>query len=249
LINCEDWGRVEFDGKATIKEVLVRNIALRLTAGILLITAGVFLLLDRFGVIPSILPFIWTALFAASGVVFVIFYAMDRRHWWALIPGFTLIGLSATTGTALFFTDLIGEWGGALFLGGVALGFWLVFALHREHWWAGIPAGVLSTLAVVAGIGSSSIGLDTGAVFFIGLGLTFLLIYIVPPLRGRMFWPLIPAAILLVMGFVIGTPYIEALSYAGPAALILVGGYFIVRALVRSPSSDDVSAKEQAEEG
>jgi hypothetical protein len=248
LINCEDWRRVEFDRKTAIKEVLVRNFALRLIAGFLLIAAGIFLLLDRFGVVPSILPYIWTALFAASGVVFVFVYATDRRHWWALIPGFTLIGLSATSGGALFFADLIGEWVGALFLGGVALGFWLIFALHREQWWAGIPAGVLSTLAAVVGVGSSSLGIGAGAVFFIGLGLTFLLIYIVPPLSGRMIWPLIPAAILLLLGFVISTPYIEALNYVGAAALILGGGYLIVRALVRSPSSDDASSREQAEE-
>ncbi len=223
----------------------MKSFGLRAIGGGLLIIAGIFLLLDRFGVIPDILPYVWIALFAASGVVFLLVYATDRRHWWALIPGFTLLGLSATSGTAIFWEDFIGDMGGALFLGGIALGFWLIYALHREHWWAGIPAGVLTTLAAVATPGLTAGGIETGAVFFIGLGLTFLLIFIVPTPRGRMKWPLIPAAILLFMGFVLGTPYIDLLSYLGPAALILGGGYFIFRALQRSPSSDPDQTKEE----
>lgn len=225
----------------------MRDFRLRLAGGILLIAAGIFLFLERAGVIGSILPYVWVALFAASGVVFLLVYATNRQHWWALIPGFALIGLSATSGTAVFMPDLIGDLGGTLFMGGIALSFWLIFALHRERWWAGIPAGVLTTIAVVAGIGQDAVGLDTGAVFLIGLGLTFLLIYIVPPQSGRRLWPLITAAILLSIGVIILTPYVEALNYVGPAALILGGGYFLLRAL-RGSSSSDTSSQEQSEE-
>jgi hypothetical protein len=214
----------------------MKGYGLRLAGGILLIAAGLILLLDRFGVVPNVLPYIWIALFAASGVVFVIVYATDRRHWWALIPGFTLLGLSVVSGSAVFLSDFVGELGGAIFLGGIALAFWLIFILHREHWWAGIPAGVLTTLAVVAGIGTAMQGLAVGVIFFIGLGLTFLLLYVVPPPSGRMVWPLIPAGILLVMGILMGTPYVEALNYVGPVALILGGGYFLYRSL-RGPSA------------
>ena len=87
----------------------MKNFGLRAIGGGLLIIAGIFLLLDRFGVIPDILPYVWIALFAASGVVFLLVYATDRRHWWALIPGFTLLGLSATSGTAIFWEDFIGD--------------------------------------------------------------------------------------------------------------------------------------------
>jgi hypothetical protein len=130
-------------------------------------------------------------------------------------------------------------------LGDIALSFWLIFALHREHWWAGIPAGVLTTVAVVAGAGSSLAGIDSGVVFFIGLGLTFLLIFIVPTQRGRMTWPLIPAAILIIMGVIIATPYIELLNYLGPAALILGGGYFLFRSLRGSEESDSADLNQE----
>ncbi len=125
-----------------------------------------------------------------------------------------------------------GELSGAVFLGGVALGFWLVYILHREHWWATIPAGVLTTLAVLAKIGTGQT-----AVFFIGLGTTFLLVFLLPSPGGRKTWALIPAAILLVIGILFRTPYIEAVNYFGPAALIIGGGYLLYRALKR-PSSE-----------
>jgi hypothetical protein len=212
----------------------MRSLGMRIVGGILLIAAGILLLLDLFGVIADILPYIWIVLFAAAGVVFLIAYAMDRRHWWALLPGCTLLGLSATSIIAVFMADSISDLGGAIFLGGVALGFWLVYILHREHWWAIIPAGVLTTLAVLAGIGTGQ-----SAVFFIGLGVTFLLVFLLPSPGGRQTWALIPAAILLVLGIVLRTPYIEALNYIGAAALIIGGGYFLFRALQKSSSASE----------
>lgn len=223
----------------------MRRYSLRLIGGILLIVAGIFMLLDRFGIMTNILPYVWIVLFAASGIVFLLVYATDRRHWWALIPGLTLIGLSAVGGSGILFPDFLGDLGGAIFLGGIALSFWLIFALHREHWWAGIPAGVLTTLAVVAGTGSSIAGIGSGVVFFIGLGLTFLLVFIVPPQSGRMTWPLIPAAILLIMGLLLATPYVELLNYLGPAALILGGGYFLFRSLRGSEETDSADSDQE----
>jgi len=219
----------------------MRRYGLQVIGGILLIAAGLFMLLNRFfGIMTDVLPYIWIALFIASGIVFLIVYATDRRHWWALIPGLTLIGLSVVSGSAVLLPDFLDELGGAIFLGGIALSFWIIFALHREHWWAGIPAGILTTLAVVAGTSSSTAGMDAGMIFFIGLGLTFLLIFIVPPKTGRMTWPLIPAAILIIMGVILATDYVGLLNYLGPAALILGGGYFLFRSIRRSEESDSI---------
>lgn len=212
----------------------MRNVGLRLVGGILLIAAGIFLLLDLLGVIPNILPYLWIVLFAISGVFFLIAYAMDRRHWWALIPGFALLGLSAGGGVAVLTDDFSGELSGAISMGGAALGFWLVSILRREHWWAIIPAGVLTTLAVLAGIGTGQT-----SVFFIGLGATFLLVFLLPSPGRRKTWALIPAAILLVIGILFRTPYMEAVNYIGPAALILGGGYFLYRALQRPSSASE----------
>jgi hypothetical protein len=212
----------------------MRSLGLRLVGSILLIAAGILLLLGYAGVIPDILPYLWIVLFAISGVFFVIIYAMDRSHWWALLPGFTLLGLGATSIVAVTNADSLSDLGGAIFLGGVALGFWLVYILHREHWWAIIPAGVLTTLAVLAQIGTGEY-----TIFLIGLGATFLLVFLLPSPGGRQTWALIPAAILLVLGIVLRTPYIEALDYIGAAALIIGGGYFLYRTLQKPSSASE----------
>jgi len=212
----------------------MRSYGLRIVGAILLIAAGIFLLLGYAEVIPGILPYLWIVLFFISGVFFLIIYAVDRHHWWALLPGFTLLGLGATSIVAVIDADSINELGGAIFLGGVALGFWLVYILHREHWWAIIPAGVLTTLAVLAQIGTGEY-----TIFLIGLGTTFLLVFLLPSPGGRQTWALIPAAILLVLGIVLRTPYIDALNYIGAAALIIGGGYFLLRALQRSSSASE----------
>lgn len=212
----------------------MRSLGLRLVGSVLLIAAGILLLLGYAGVLPNILPYLWIVLFAISGVFFLITYAVDRRHWWALLPGCTLLGLGATSIVAVFNPDSVSDLGGAIFFGGISLGFWLVYILHREHWWAIIPAGVLTTLAVLAQIGTGEY-----TIFFIGLGATFLLVFLLPSPGGRQTWALIPAAILLVLGIVLRTPYIEALNYIGAAALIIGGGYLLYQALKRPSSASE----------
>jgi len=87
--------------------------------------------------------------------------------------------------------------GGVLFLAAIGLAFWVIYFTKRELWWAVIPGGAMFTLALVAGLESVFEGAEMGGVFFLGLGLTFVLLYFVPTPQGRMKWALIPAAVLL----------------------------------------------------
>ncbi|MEW5828921.1 MAG: hypothetical protein AB1846_08550, partial [Chloroflexota bacterium] len=95
----------------------------------------------------------------------------------------------------------------------------------RERWWAIIPGGVLLTLGAVSALDDLT-GMETGGVFFIGLGLTFLLVAILPGPR-QMAWAFIPAAVLLVMGLLMGTPFFGLTEFVWPAALI-VGGILLI---------------------
>ncbi len=196
--------------------------------GIVLIAGGVLFLLENL-IGFQLGSLFWSAAFGLGGLLFFSVYLGNRQMWWALIPGGTLLGLALLIGLSAFASGLTNIWGGTIFLGGIGLSFVLVYLASRENWWAMIPAGVLITLAVVAGIGNLVGGMETGGIFFLGLGLTFVLVALLPTPHGQMKWAWIPAVILLGMGVLITAAAGEMIGYLGPAAMILVGGYLILR--------------------
>ena len=200
--------------------------------GILLIIAGLVFLLHNMGFFFNIGPLFAMMLFAGGGLVFLYTFLSDLTHrWWAAIPGATLMGLAATIFVDSYAPRFLGDLGGPIFLASIGFGFMLVYLADLTKWWAIIPAGVLSTLAVVAGFDELRIrGFDTGGIFFLGLGATFLLVAFLTGQRGeRQSWALIPAAVLILMGFLIGTSWIGYMEYLWPIALIVVGLFWVLR--------------------
>jgi hypothetical protein len=197
--------------------------------GSLLILTGVIFLLDNLNIISLNWEILVGPLFALGGLVFLVVFIMDTDNWWALIPGMALIGLGMT-----IFMDqgsFSGEWSGAVFLGMLALSFWLIYAFHPSNWWAVIPGGVLMTLAVVSVIpGASNL---SGGVFFLGIALTFGLLYLLPNPIGKVKWALIPAGILAVFGVLILLGSTGLINYVWPVALLLAGGVVLVRAVLK----------------
>ncbi|MBL7162646.1 MAG: hypothetical protein ISS57_08575 [Anaerolineales bacterium] len=199
----------------------------RILWGSLLILAGVLFMLQNLKIIPSAWGIIWGLFFGLAGGVFLYAFMTDRTQWWPVIPGITLLGLMVLVLADQFFPNFENMWGGSIFLGGIGLSFWVVYLVNREAWWAVIPAGVLTTLATIAIL--DSFVADSEWVFFIGLGLTFALVGILPTSQGRMTWAFIPAGVLLLLGLFTATPLVPLINYLWPVALILLGGYFIVR--------------------
>jgi hypothetical protein len=220
--------RIRFSGGNVMK-----RIDFGVLAGLILVVAGALLLLQTFSVISFAWGTVWAFVFAAGGLVCLWAFARDREQWWALIPGFVLLGLGALLGLETLAPRLAGTWGGAIFLLGVSAAFWAVYAARREYWWAVIPAGVMLTLALVAGITSSVPGAGGGGLFFLGLGATFGLLYLLPTREGRMKWALIPAIVLLIFGAVLAASEAEVLGFVGPAVLVLAGLYLVLRAARR----------------
>jgi len=199
----------------------------RILWGSLLILAGVLFMLQNLKIIPSAWGIIWGLFFGLAGGVFLYAFMTDRTQWWPVIPGITLLGLMVLVLADQFFPNFENMWGGSIFLGGIGLSFWVVYLVNREAWWAVIPAGVLTTLATIAIL--DSFVADSEWVFFIGLGLTFALVGILPTSQGRMTWAFIPAGVLLLLGLFTATPLVPLINYLWPVAIILLGGYFIVR--------------------
>ncbi|MBX3001616.1 MAG: hypothetical protein KF893_24045 [Caldilineaceae bacterium] len=216
---------------------------LRLLWGGLLIIAGLLFLVqnlgwfDFLGFVPRALwSLIWAGIFGAAGMAFLAGLVLTgRRNWWMAIPGFTLLGLSGTIVASDILPFIPFE--GSIFLGSIGLGFLTVYVMNRDMWWAVIPGGVLGTLALVAAVDEFNVGDLSGAIFFLGLGLTFGLVAMLPTPKGRMTWALIPAGVMLVMSMVVLTSAYGLFNLLWPLILVGVGALILFRNLIQGRSS------------
>jgi len=204
----------------------------RVLFGIGLIFLGVLFFVQQIFHI-SIGNLIIAGLFLLGGVTFFYVFARNNEHWWALIPGFTLAGI----GGLIAMGDLIPRFnelfGGAFFLAMIGASFLVIYIMHREFWWAIIPAGVLFTLALVT-IVSPYNGSLAGAVFFFGLAATFGVIGLMHVGKAEK-WPWIPAGICALLGLIVlatsGALVNSVFGYVWPAILLVVGVYLIIRSI------------------
>ncbi|PWB50907.1 MAG: hypothetical protein C3F13_15490 [Anaerolineales bacterium] len=200
--------------------------------GVLLILGGVLFLLDTFNII-SIDDLLWLIITAVAGVLFVAVYLFNHDHWWALIPGIILLALATLIGLTTYlpgFSDSNLE--PLVIFGGIALSFLLVYLADRMNWWAIIPMGIMATLGSVAVL-SNQTRIPTSGIFFLGLGLTFVLVAILPNKVGSMKWAWIPGGILGVFGLVLLVAQEDLLNYIWPLALIICGLQLIIRSFRR----------------
>lgn len=197
----------------------MRRINTQIILGLLLLGGGALLLLQTMGYLKSASDVFWGGAFLLAGAVFL--SLLFQGHWWPVFPGMTLLGL----GAIILLGDRLGDFSGMIFLGAIAIAFWLVYIMERSNWWALIPAGVLTTLAAVTVLPERVGAFGTGGVFFIGLALTFLLVAI----AAGMGWAYYPAAALGVLGVLATLSLTNLANYIWAAALILGGGLLIAR--------------------
>lgn len=172
-----------------------------LTWAIFFVLAGVFLLLKNQGVFGEWGELIWGGLFAVAGLAFLVWFITGLQHWWRAVPAFTLLG----TGGTLILASRNSEWGSwatSLVLLGMALGFWAILLVRKEHWWALVPAGVLTTVAALLGLWPRLDQAGRLAVLFLGLGLMFLLLYVIRYDERDARWAGVPTGALLLLGVV-----------------------------------------------
>jgi hypothetical protein len=200
-----------------------------------LLLLGIIALLQVLGFFPTDGTFgaiVFGILFAGVGAAFLSLLANGRQNWWAVIPGMVLLSLGVLILLGGFAPGLADVVGGAIFLGGISVAFWLVFFLTPQNWWAIIPAGVLMTLAAVTVIPDTA-SIETGGIFFLGLALTFLALALIPVEGKRMTWPLIPGGILFVMGIMLLLTQTDLINFIWPVALILIGLFLVLRPYLR----------------
>lgn len=195
----------------------------RLWLGILLVFGGVLSLLGSFNIISDAGDIFWGILWGAAGLFCLTILIRDRASWWMAFFAFTFLGVSAS----LLLPNSLEAFDGIAVLGGVSLAFWWIYFTDRSRWWAIIPGGVMLTLGITSMLDDLA-GIDGGGFLFLGLGLTFILVAILPGGGGRS-WAFIPGVILLIFGSILASPAVGLLEYVWPAVLILLGLYFVLR--------------------
>ncbi|MCQ3939138.1 MAG: hypothetical protein DPW18_19145 [Chloroflexi bacterium] len=163
----------------------------RIVLGLLLIMGGGLALAQSLGYLENASKYFWGGAFLVAGFAFL--SLLLGGHWWSAFPGFTLAAL----GVLILLPESLEDLGGAIFLGGIALSFWYVYATDRmERWWAIIPGGVLTALALLI-LASSYFEEFSGAIVLGGIGLTFFIVYATNTVER--WWALIPGGVLVTL--------------------------------------------------
>ncbi|OQY31583.1 MAG: hypothetical protein B6I38_05650 [Anaerolineaceae bacterium 4572_5.1] len=207
----------------------MKRFDMRIVFGLVLIVAGFVFLLESIGIFHGGVGLLWAVILGGAGLTSLYVYVINRDNWWALIPGFTLTAIGASVGLDVILPSVGNFFGGAIILGGIGLAFWAVYFTNREFWWSIIPAGALTSLAVVSLLDNIFPKYDTGGFFLVGLGLTFILLGVLPGYGDRLKWAFIPGGILTLIG-VISLPFMDTVfNILWPLALIAAGGYVIYK--------------------
>jgi len=216
----------------------MRTIDARVVGGVLLIGFGLLFFLQTLGVTQALgSGFLWGVLFGAAGLLFLYAFLRDREQWWAIFPAMPMLGIAALMLLDAIAPAVSAVVGGALFLGLVSLGFWMVYYVRRDFWWAIIPGGAVGTTAVIALLANIVPAAETTALMLMGVGLTFLVLYFLPEGRGRQPWAIIPGGILIIIAALTGIAFGTMARFFWPLVFILGGLFLVLRSRKSTPSA------------
>jgi hypothetical protein len=191
-----------------------------------LILFGVLFLLNNFHIVDISVGAVFAGIFVLAGLIFLIVFLLDREQWWALIPGFVLMGVGATILTGEYLRTGSVDVGGAVMLIFIALPFWIIYILKRDFWWALFPAGEMTSIAALTLVPGKYEDLGVSIMFF-GWAATFVLVYFL----AKQKWALWPTLGLLVMAIAFLAGAFDIFGYLWPIVIIGAGAYLIYRAM------------------
>jgi hypothetical protein len=203
-----------------------RNWWALIPGGIMLFLAMVTLLADNVG--GEWIGSLFLFLIALS---FLIVYFSNRTRNWALLVAYILGVLALAPAMASGGGDTAAYFG-SVFLFAIALPFFVIYFRSPENWWAIIPAGVMTTLSVIATLGiagwikDAQTGGYSNALLMGGLAATFAVVW----LRNAKAWAKVVTIILgvLAIGSIFFVSYYDMFW---PVAIILAGGYLLYTAM------------------
>jgi hypothetical protein len=203
-----------------------RNWWALIPGGIMLFLAVVTLLVDNVG--GEWIGSLFLFLIALS---FLIVYFSNRTRSWALLVAYILGVLSIAPALSSGGGDTAAYFG-PVFLFAIALPFFVIYFRSTENWWAIIPAGVMTTLSIIATLGiagwikDAQTGGYSNAILMGGLAATFAVVW----LRNARAWARIVTIILAVLA-IVSVFFVSYYEMFWPIAIILAGGYLLYTAM------------------
>ena len=162
---------------------------------------------------------------------FFVVYLNNRTRTWALLVAYILavLGIAPLMSTG----GRDAAYYGPIFLFAVALPFFYVYFRSPETWWAVIPAGSVTTIAIIAALAIAGLIDENGrgaglanAILMGGLAVTFAVVW----LRHARPWARI-VTIVLALAAVASVFFASSSEILWPLAIILVGIYLFYTAL------------------
>jgi hypothetical protein len=205
--------------------------------GGLLILFGVMALVETY---TDLTAWVWVVMLAAAGLGVLGIYLTDRSQWGLLIPAYVLWAVAALI-TLVTLNILRDESVATYVLAAIALPFLVAFLRDRSRWGLLIPAYVLLAVGVMIVLTERGVLSDLliPAYVLFAIAIPFFVVYARNP---KQWWPLIPGGILAVIGlsFLVAE---AAVQYIGPAVLVLVGVWILVRVFTRrEPTAPETPA-------
>jgi hypothetical protein len=207
--------------------------------GGLLILLGIVLLVET---MTDLSAWAWIALLVVAGFGALAIYLTDRSDLGLLIPTYVLWSIAALV--ALVTLDILRDELIATFvLAVIALPFLVAFLRDRNRWGLLIPAYILLAVGIMVGLIGVGVldDLLIPAYVLIAVAIPFFVAYV----RDRShWWPLIPGGITAIIGlsFLIAE---NIAQYVGALALVVVGGWILVRQFMRPESADQELAGQE----
>jgi hypothetical protein len=206
------------------------KINLRLIFGAFLIIVGVILLLENLGLF-ELGSLVWTGILTVLASCFVVIYFRNHRLWWVWIPAVTLLSFAVQFALQDLAPAFERQYGEAIVLAGVALSFLTAYGFSTSNWWAVIPGGIFLTLSVLNLMEKKAISLrlENESVFYMGMGLTFALLYILPSPGSRKTWALFSGVVFLLFGIFFTISDVKLINIILPSLIILIGVLLLAR--------------------
>ena len=204
-----------------------------ITVGIGLIFLGILLLLNNFVGFDFPDEYFVAVIFGIASFFFYNHYFRDKSKWWSFVLGSVFLFLTVTlvmSGSRSIEDELIGV---ALFWISAGTFLW-AYLQNKRQWWPLIPTGVLFTLGFIVLSEATRFhmgGVNPGFYFFIGLALTFGVLYFLKNEVRNLSWAAFPGLGCLGIALIIGLTdrYSIEGQIVAPLIFIILGLYLLVK--------------------